>query len=132
MREIPGDRLTGQLRATRVLVPEVLGPVRTQRKPLYLQQRSQWPAVPDPEVVNYERLRPGAVVAVRTRFGVRVWLVRTFGQSRRGRRYLVGMDKKGLCHSAYLSQLISVDTLQRYAATVKAIDRRSKVYDVVT
>ena len=131
MREIIGDPLTGQLPQTQILLPDVLGPVRSipSRRAVRIDQ---WPIVADQEVVNYERLRPGAVVAVRTRFGVRVWLVRTFGRALGGRRYLVGMDRNGWCHTAFLTNVISVDTLRQHLAAVKAIDRRSRVIDIVS
>lgn len=126
MREIIGDPLTGQLPATQVLVS-----VRRGSRPVYVRQRSQWPVVPDAESVDYGRLRPGAIVAVRTRLGIRTWRVRTFGRGIGGRRYVVGMDRNGWCHSAHLSRIISVDTLQRHLAAGRAIDVRSTEVDVI-
>ena len=128
-REIIGDPLTGQLPATQVLMPDVLGPVRKRPRPT--PRLDQWPLVPDPEAVNYERLREGSVVAVRTRMGVRLWKVRTFGRSIGGRRFLVGMDRKGWCHTTFLSNVVSVDTVQRHLVAARAIDRRSRDIEII-
>ena len=85
----------------------------------------EWPRVPDSEVVAYQKLKPGAVVSVRTRRGVRTWMVRTIGHTRKGRRFAVGVDRQGWCHPFLLERLISVDTLQRHLAINSAVKLRA-------
>lgn len=129
MRPIPGDPLTGSVPAlpsTRlVILQETLGPVR-RRQP---QRSSGWPLVPDPQAVTIRQLRTGAVAYVRTRWGVRAWVVRTVNRSRevhnKGRHFFTGMDRSGRCHSAWVDQVVSVQSIQAALAAGKVIDVRS-------
>lgn len=60
----------------------------------------------------YMRLRrsgKGTFVLVRMRRGRLRWLrLRILGQSR-GRLYLVGMDKTGLCHRVWLKNVVRIE-----------------------
>jgi hypothetical protein len=125
MREIPGDPLTGSVpalpRTQMYITPKQLGPAKRH---FVERRRDQWPYVADPEAISYERMRPGSIASVRTRRGVRTWQVRLVGLTAKGKRFFVGMDRKGWCHSAMLGQVISVDTLQRHLARSRVIDVR--------
>ena len=119
--EVPGDPLTGQLPRTQLVVPQdVFGPVRT-RKPR--RDPDEWPRTADPIGVTIRQLRPGRWAAIRTRFGVRTWLVRTINKSyerpNKGRHYITGMDRRGLCHSAWVDRVISVDMVPRRGSLSK-------------
>ena len=119
MRPVPGDPLTGQLPATQAL-PARIGPAR--RRPV--SRTEQWPYVPDKELTVYESIRPGLVANVRTRRGIKSYLVRTVNRSRNGRRFITGMDRKGMCHSAWLNMVISVETKQQHLKSHTIIEAR--------
>lgn len=112
---VPGDPLTGQLPRTQLVVPQdVYGPVRT-RKPR--RDPNEWPRTVDPIGITIRQIAPGKLASVRTRFGVRTWKVRTINTSwemkNKGRHFITVMDRKGLCHSFWLEQVISVDTARK-------------------
>ena len=103
MREIPGDPLTGQLPATRL----VISPLRTAVK------LDVWPLKPDLDPVNLRLLKPGNVAYVRTRWGIKERMIRTVNVSRhwrgKGRRFFVGMNRRGTCRPYWASQIISIE-----------------------
>ena len=126
---IVGDPLTEQLPRTRLLVPsDVYGPVR-ERRPV----RPEWPIIPDPMAITLDSMAPGRIAYVRTRFGIRRWQIRAVNRStelgkNRGRHYLVGHDRKGWCHAAWVDQVVSVQSIQQALAAgrvLKAIGRGS-------
>lgn len=128
MRPIPGDPLTGQLPRTQLIVPQdVLGPVKERK--VYIRDKDEWPRTADPQGYTIRQLRPGRVVSVRTRWGIRTWQVRVVNKSyemrNKGRNFIVAMDRKGYCHSAWVDQIISVDTVQRALARGRTIDVRT-------
>ena len=128
MRPIPGDPLTGQLPRTQLIVPrDVLGPVKEKRTSRY--NRDEWPRTADPQGYTIRQLRPGRVVSVRTRWGIKLWQVRVVNKSyemrNKGRNFIVAMDRKGNCHSAWVDQIISVDTVRRSLSKAKVIDVRT-------
>lgn len=99
MREIPGDPLTGQLPATRL----VISPLRPAVK------LDVWPLKPDIDIVNLRLLKPGNIAMVRTRRGVKERMIRVIHASRNGRRYFVGCNRHGWCRSYWASQIISIE-----------------------
>ena len=125
MRDIPGDPLTGSIPATRVLIMPraVQGP--TRRRPL-----DPWPRTADPAAVTYSRMHTGMIAYVRTRRGIRRWQIRTVNRStwrrHRGRHYFTGHDRHGLCHSAWVDQVIRVESVQRALTRRSVIDVRSE------
>lgn len=121
-KQIPGDPLTGQLPRTQLVVPQdVYGPVRTRRVPV----RDEWPKTADPMGITIRQMKAGRVAAVRTRRGVRTWVIRTINTSweyrNKGRHFFTGMDRHGRCHAAWVDQVISVDTLQRALNSSKVL-----------
>jgi hypothetical protein len=130
-RPVPGDPLTGSLPRTQLVVPQdIYGPVRQRRT----KPRDEWPIRPDSMATTVRQMAPGRVAAVRTRFGVRTWLIRTVNTSRemhnRGRHFFTGMDRRGFCHSAWIDQVISVDSVVRALAEgrqLKALSPGPKV-----
>lgn len=120
-REIPGDPLTGSLPVTQMVQQ---GPARKKRD----RPRDAWPIVPDSTVIGDSQLVVGRVASVRTRRGTVRVLVRVINRSferrNKGRQYLVGQDRRGFCHSYWVSQVIRVETLGRAIATRSAIDAR--------
>ena len=120
MREIVGDPLTGQLPATRLIVPQdTYGPVNSKKK------AEQWPRVADPQMYTMNQLMPGRIISVRTMRGVRTWQVRTvcrsFERRNKGRHYVTAMDRHGFCHSAWVDRIISVTTVERALSAGKAL-----------
>ena len=106
---IHGDPLTGTLPRTQLIVPQtVLGPTRRQPSPV-------WPHIPDRRAVTLHQLRPGRIAYVRRRYGVRHYQIRTVTRSRqpgpnRGRTYVVGMTRRGLCHTFWADTIVSTQT----------------------
>lgn len=122
MMPIAGEPLTGQLPRTQIVIPQdVLGPVRKQR----ISIRDEWPHVADSLGITMKQLQPGRVAAVRTPRGVRTWVVRTVNTSRegrnKGRHFFTGMDRRGWCHTAWVGQVISVESVQHALAAAKAL-----------
>lgn len=115
-KQVPGDPLTGSLPRTRLIVPqEVLGPMRTPRPRAV---RLEWPIVPDPMAVTVSQMRAGRVAYVRTRWGIRRRQIRTINRStapgpHRGRHFFTGMTRRGWCRSAWVDQVIRVETVQQ-------------------
>jgi hypothetical protein len=110
-KPVPGDPLTGTLPVTHLVIPEpIMGPTRRQRRP-------QWPIVPDPQAVTIRQMRTGSVAYVRTRWGIRAWAIRTVNVSREihnhGRHYFTGMNRHGLCRSAWVDRVVSVQSVQQ-------------------
>jgi hypothetical protein len=121
-RQITGDPLTGSLPRTQLIVPQdVLGPIRTKRVSI----RDEWPNVADPLGITMKQLQPGRVAAVQTRLGPRKWVVRTVNTSRqgrnKGRHFFTGMDQSGRCHSAWVHQVISVESVQQALSAAKVL-----------
>lgn len=111
-RPVPGDPLTGQLPATRLVVTiPALGPTRREAR-----ARSSWPVIPDPATITERELLPGTVAVIRTRFGIRRWQVRVVRRSmergrNRGRHYVVGQTRKGWCRRGWLERVIRVESV---------------------
>jgi hypothetical protein len=127
-RQIPGDPLTGQLPRTRLIVPQdPLGPVRNKRSRF---APDEWPRTADPIGYTIRQLTPGRIVTVRLRFGgIRRWKVRMVSTSHefrnKGRHYIVAMDSKGWCHTAWVHEVISVSTAKEALAAGRVIDVRT-------
>ena len=124
MPPIPGDPLTGSLPRTQLIVPQdVLGPVRNKRT---RYGADEWPRTADPQGYTIRQLRPGRIIAVRTRWGgIKSWKLRmvatSYQRRNNGRHFVVAMDRKGFCHSVWLDEVISVSTVQQAKAVLKAI-----------
>jgi hypothetical protein len=130
-KRIPGDPLTGVLPVTRLIVPQALyGPVRQPRS----KPQTAWPILPDPLAISYDQMVPGRVAYVRTRRGIRRYLIRVVNKSRepgknRGRHYVIGHDRKGWCHKAWADQVVRIESVQQAIVTgrvLRAIRTRSR------
>lgn len=103
VREIPGDPLTGSVPVTRLLIRPTRPLVRLET----------WPLRPDIDPVNLRLLKPGNIAMVRTRRGLKERMIRVIQPSRtrlgKGRRFFVGCDRRGRCHSYWVSQIISIE-----------------------
>ena len=75
--------------------------------------------------VTFRQMAPGRIAFVRTRRGIRRWQIRTINRSNemrnRGRHFFVGMDRRGLCHSAWVDRVVSVESVQRALTAAKAL-----------
>lgn len=103
MREIPGDPLTGSVPVTRLVVM----PRRSK------VELSTWPLKPDVDAITLRLLKPGNIALVRTWRGPRERMIRVVQPSRtrrgKGRRFFVGCDKHGRCHSYWVSDIVSIE-----------------------
>lgn len=75
-------------------------------------KRDEWPSRPDTRIayVSPRVLVPGTVVVARTRWGgLRRLHLRVIGTSSRDRRYVVGHNDKGVCHRAWMNNIIHVE-----------------------
>ena len=111
---VVGDPLTGSLPRTQLVVPQqVLGPTRARRP-----REAEWPLVADPQAITIDQLKPGRVAYVRTRRGVRRYLIRTVSRSyergrNRGQTYVTGMSTNGWCRAFWANRIVSTQSQQQ-------------------
>lgn len=104
-----GDPLLPPTEEYRFVAP-VTRPLGVRERVVVDRVRS-WPWVADDTAALRVALAPGTVATVRTRWGgIRQLRVRIIGRSTTGRRFLVGHTDHGLCHRAWLSEVISTTT----------------------
>jgi hypothetical protein len=113
---IPGEPLpTGMLPRTRVIAS-------TARSVPSGRISKQWPKVPDPEP---DELVKGQVAFVHGRLRMKRYRIRMIGTSRqrrnRGRRFVVGMDRRGFLHYLWADQVMSVQSVRAALASARAV-----------
>lgn len=86
-------------------------------------QREQWPKVADPAE---DKLIPGHIAYVRTRWGaIKHYQIRLVKTSRSwlnsGRRFFIGTDRKGLCHLVWADSIVSTQTVQQAVTAGRAM-----------
>jgi len=116
---IPGEPLpTGMLPRTRIIPSTARSVPRVPAQP----RRDQWPLRPD---ATPDELTVGSVAFVPGWRGMKRYRIRMVGTSRqrtnRGRRFVVGVDRRGFLHYFWADRVMSVQSVRAALASARAI-----------
>jgi len=116
---IPGEPMpTGMLPRTRIIPSTARSVPQRPAQP----RKRQWPLTPDPAP---DELVVGSVAFVPGRLGMRRYRIRMIGTSRqrtnRGRRYVVGMDRRGFLHYFWADRVMSVQSVRAAIVSARAL-----------
>lgn len=77
--------------------------------------RDPWPERPDPHIPVSPRMLPaGSMVTARTRWGgLRRLRLRLVGVASSGRPFVIGHSRRWVCHRAWMSDIIHVESGKR-------------------